>query len=61
MVAGVKFQVSANTWQNVKSDNPRFISFVILTPDTRNLAPVLLKEKIDKLKPYFTDIFETRY
>jgi hypothetical protein len=57
MVSGVKFQVSANTWQNVKSDNPRFISFVILTPDPRpaeNLAPVLLKEKIDKLKPYFT-------
>jgi len=35
-----------------KSDNLSAIIFVILTPDTRNLKPVLLKEKIDKLNAY---------
>jgi DNA-binding YbaB/EbfC family protein len=30
-----------------------FIRFFTLTPDTRNLTPVLLKEKIDKLNLYF--------
>jgi hypothetical protein len=29
LVSGV-----SNKWQNAKSDNPRFTSFVILTPDT---------------------------
>jgi hypothetical protein len=31
------------------------IRFLILTPDTRHLKPVWLKEKIDKLNPYFTN------
>jgi len=31
------------------------IRFLTLTSDTRNLKPVLLKEKIDKLNPYFID------
>ena len=31
------------------------IRFLTLTPDTRHLKPVLLKEKIDKLNLYFID------
>ena len=55
VVSGVRCQVSG------KNDRMRIpiilnvIRFLTLTPDTRNLKPVLLKEKIDKLNPYFID------
>jgi hypothetical protein len=31
--------------------------FVTLTPDTRHLKPVWLKEKIDMLNPYYINYF----
>ncbi|MDH4011691.1 MAG: hypothetical protein OEU55_13295, partial [Desulfobacterales bacterium] len=34
------------------------IRFLTLTPDTRHLKPVWLKEKIDIINPYFTNYLE---
>ena len=53
LVSGVRFQVSE------KDDRMRIliilnvIRFLTLTPDTRHLKPVWLKEKIDMLNPYY--------
>ena len=53
LVSGVRFQVSE------KGDRMRIliilnvIGCLTLTPDTRHLKPVLLKENIDMLNPYF--------
>jgi hypothetical protein len=53
LVSGVRFPVSE------KDDRMRsliilnVVRFLTLTPDTRHLKPVLLKEKIVKLNPYF--------
>ena len=56
LVSGVRFSAAGGS---AKDDGMRIliilivIRFLTLTPDTRNLKPVLLKEKIDKLNLYF--------
>jgi hypothetical protein len=53
LVSGFRFQVSE------KDDRMRIriilnvTRFFTLTPDTRHLKPVCLKEKIDRLTPYY--------
>jgi hypothetical protein len=63
MVSGVRCQLSEDRDQAPACDELSsvlcFLFSVIrlLTPDTRNLTPVLLKKKIDKSDPYFVNNF----
>jgi hypothetical protein len=61
MVSGVRFRVSANKWLREENSLPfvfchlSSVLCIFLTPDTRNLTPVLLKVKIDRINPYFVN------
>ena len=57
MVSGVRFQVSEKDDRMPILISLNIIGCLILTPDTRHLKPLLLKEKTELLNLYFINYF----